>query len=568
MSERGQGVSGARVTFRTGDRVLGIGVTGRRGRIRLVVAGQVTRGRVTVFHGGRTYRLALGQSITANADPTITAFSAYPGQDVTVSGSGFLANEPVDFYIDASGAPLATGLADGSGNLSTPLQIPDDTAVSLHTLVGVGKRSIDGGIGSLQVYTSWNGFLGATASGATLPGTRFQVDERTMSADAMAGGELVDLNTCNLNDLFAGCTGSFPVVTAIIPCLGSPTLVTATIWLSCNSDFDGSVDPYAGIGSAETGAGFGFSCNWPGFTGGNSLGAPLVEGSLEFVGTENGDLHAVNGGNFSTCAEVTNFPITTGGAIDGSPGGTFLGASGTEYIVFASEDGKVYAACYSGCGTLGSEFSGFPFVTGSSIDTTPLIDSYTGYIIVGAANGSLYVINPSTATAAHTITSSYAIYSSPVEDQGRVYWGNDNGDLNCYEPAPDAACSGWTPPHTSGAIRSTAAVANGVIYVTSRDGHLYAYDENSGAELWAAGLPVASVSGTPFNSSPAIADGVVYVGGTDGDLYAFYTSTGQLVPGFPKATDGFPITSSPAIGQGSVVFTTGDGSVWQLVRNE
>jgi outer membrane protein assembly factor BamB len=195
-----------------------------------------------------------------------------------------------------------------------------------------------------------------------------------------------------------------------------------------------------------------------------------------------------------------------------------------------------------------------------------LIDTYTGYIIVGSTDGNLYIINPSTATAG-TLTTSSAIYSSPVEDQGRVYFGDDNGDLICYDPATSALCSGWTPPHTGGAIRSTAAIAGGAVYITSRDGHLYAYDENSGAELWAAGLPVTSVSGKPFNSSPAVADGVVYVGGTNGDLYAFYTSTGQLVPGFPKATDGFPITSSPAIGQGSVVFTTGDGSVWQLLRS-
>jgi outer membrane protein assembly factor BamB len=49
-------------------------------------------------------------------------------------------------------------------------------------------------------------------------------------------------------------------------------------------------------------------------------------------------------------------------------------------------------------------------------------------------------------------------------------------------------------------------VANGVVYVGSDDGNVYALSASTGAELWSFTTP------GPVSSSPAVADGVVYVG--------------------------------------------------------
>jgi len=72
----------------------------------------------------------------------------------------------------------------------------------------------------------------------------------------------------------------------------------------------------------------------------------------------------------------------------------------------------------------------------------------------------------------------------------------------------------WT--FTTGGIVSAApAVANGVVYVGSQDGTIYALLADSGAELWS--FP----TGGPILSSPAVVNGVVYVGSNDSNVYAF-----------------------------------------------
>jgi eukaryotic-like serine/threonine-protein kinase len=44
---------------------------------------------------------------------------------------------------------------------------------------------------------------------------------------------------------------------------------------------------------------------------------------------------------------------------------------------------------------------------------------------------------------------------------------------------------------------------------------VYALNAKTGAKLW------SYATGSPVNSSPAVANGVVYVGSEDGNVYAF-----------------------------------------------
>jgi outer membrane protein assembly factor BamB len=72
----------------------------------------------------------------------------------------------------------------------------------------------------------------------------------------------------------------------------------------------------------------------------------------------------------------------------------------------------------------------------------------------------------------------------------------------------------WSTP-TGSSIDSSPAVANGVIYVGSWDGNVYAFDAASGAKLWTGAI------GDVVISSPAVANGMVYVGSWDGNLHAY-----------------------------------------------
>ena len=83
---------------------------------------------------------------------------------------------------------------------------------------------------------------------------------------------------------------------------------------------------------------------------------------------------------------------------------------------------------------------------------------------------------------------------------------------------------------TGDVVRSSPAVANGVVYISSDDEYLYALNASTGALLWSYG-PGGAFSVAP--SSPAVANGVVYFGvwgpPVGGTVYALNASTGALL---------------------------------------
>jgi hypothetical protein len=59
-------------------------------------------------------------------------------------------------------------------------------------------------------------------------------------------------------------------------------------------------------------------------------------------------------------------------------------------------------------------------------------------------------------------------------------------------------------------------VANGVVYVGSNDGNVYALNARTGTLLWSY-----TTGWDVLDSSPVVANGVVYVGSWDSNVYAF-----------------------------------------------
>src|SRR5215472_16220935 len=78
----------------------------------------------------------------------------------------------------------------------------------------------------------------------------------------------------------------------------------------------------------------------------------------------------------------------------------------------------------------------------------------------------------------------------------------------------------WTAT-TGSSIDSSPAVANGVVYVGSWDGKLYAFKADRCGQPTCSPLWTAT-TGNQIHSSPAVANGVVYVGSYDHKLYAFH----------------------------------------------
>ena len=133
--------------------------------------------------------------------------------------------------------------------------------------------------------------------------------------------------------------------------------------------------------------------------------------------------------------------------------------------------------------------------------------------------------------------------------------------------------------HTGGRVISSPAVVDGVVYVGSTDGNVYAIDAASGAQKWKFETKSWEVS------SPAVVSGVVYFLSYDGHLYALDAATAQVkwkfatggekhyaathlhylqpaVETMPDPWDFF--LSSPAVWNGAVYFGSSDGNVYSL----
>jgi len=109
---------------------------------------------------------------------------------------------------------------------------------------------------------------------------------------------------------------------------------------------------------------------------------------------------------------------------------------------------------------------------------------------------------------------------------------------------------------TGNYIESSPAVVNGILYIGSNDGVLYALDATTG------NLKCSDVLGAPIDySSPAVANGIVYIGSTDGNLYALDAVT--CATKWAYQTGGV-IESSPTVANGTVYFGSNDGNLYAV----
>ena len=132
---------------------------------------------------------------------------------------------------------------------------------------------------------------------------------------------------------------------------------------------------------------------------------------------------------------------------------------------------------------------------------------------------------------------------------------------------------------TGGAVYSSPAIVNGVLYIGSNDHFLYAINLGDGSLKW------KTETATRITSSPAVVGGSVYLGNYSGRFYAFDAETGKLkwkfetagehrytathIHGSLPAAESMPdpfdfYLSSPTVWDGKVYFGSGDGNVYAL----
>ena len=122
-------------------------------------------------------------------------------------------------------------------------------------------------------------------------------------------------------------------------------------------------------------------------------------------------------------------------------------------------------------------------------------------------------------------------------------------------PAPTADNLLWRFK-TGGAIDSSPAVVNGIVYVGSRDHFVYALNAITGEQIWKF-----ETGNQIEGSSPTVIDARVFVGSNDGCVYSFNASDGSL---FWKYQAGGAFDSSPAVVDGKLYIGCSDTYVYSL----
>jgi len=151
----------------------------------------------------------------------------------------------------------------------------------------------------------------------------------------------------------------------------------------------------------------------------------------------------------------------------------------------------------------------------------------------------------------------------PAVANGLLYIGS--GDGNLYAIDQMTGKERWHF-HAGSAIYSSVAVAGNRAWFTSRDGWLYAVDAGRGTLAWKLNIG-RDLGNENFwdqvTSSPVLVDNKLYVGSGDGHLYAVDAVAGKIIW---KYDAGARIRTTPAVFGEHVVFGSHTGHLMDLDR--
>ena len=407
--------------------------------------------------------------------------------------------------------------------------------MSRYDAAQTGWNPLDTGIGPDNVADLATKWSGGTGDGVA-------------SAPAVAGGVVYVRSVNGMLYAFdaAGGTGCSAAPTTCAPLWTARTaapLISPSTSAPAVADgvvFVGGDHLYAFDAAGEKGcSGTPKTCTplWTGDTE-SVWTAPVVAGGVVYVTANDAELHAFDAKGVKGCS---GRPVTCTSLWTASTGVDSLSSP-------AVADGVVYvggAHFYAFDATGNTKCSGHPktcgplWMIGSESYSSPAVADGVVYF-TGAATLYAYVLekirrcqggglvcSPPLWTAK---TDSGRIFdSSAAVANGVVYIGGDDDKLYAFDAAGTTGCQGkprtcspvWTGT-TGGAVQSSPAVANGVVYAGSGDQSFYAFDAAGHANCSPTPKVCSPLWATPLvgvPSSPAVANGVVYVGSHD--LYAF-----------------------------------------------
>lgn len=261
-----------------------------------------------------------------------------------------------------------------------------------------------------------------------------------------------------------------------------------------------------------------------------------------------------------------------------------------DYVFVSSYDSNVWALHADD-----GEF-GWKFPTTAGIAASPTIDHEHGFIMVGSEDNTFYAVEHKSGRINWSYSTNGKIRSTARVAHGHVFFGSDDGKLYAlvaqngrylweYDMGSPVRTQPWVTNdivisgcedgelvalELSGekkwSMRAKRAITSspyvdleGICYVGSFDGYLYAIQAESGYRMW------RFRTGRPIVSSPVVDGNLVFFGVTDSQFYAVNTQTGKDRWRF---TTDAPVVGGAIVHGESVYFGDSKGNFYCLDKND
>ncbi|MCB9454903.1 MAG: serine/threonine-protein kinase [Anaerolineaceae bacterium] len=220
-----------------------------------------------------------------------------------------------------------------------------------------------------------------------------------------------------------------------------------------------------------------------------------------------------------------------------------------EMVFVASYDTNVY-----GVNLADGEFA-WKYATHGGIAASPIVDESNRLVLFGSEDKTFYALDCRNGRISWSYTTQDKIRSTAriAPDVDAVFFGSDDGHLH----ALNVLNGRFLWKHDMGdPIRSRPFIFNDLVIVGAESGEMVAL-ELSGNRKWGFRAR-RSLTSSPYVDT---IEGICYVGSTDGYMYALDASSGYSSWRF--RTNG-PIISSPVVHEGLLYFGSADGYLYAI----
>ena len=237
---------------------------------------------------------------------------------------------------------------------------------------------------------------------------------------------------------------------------------------------------------------------------------PAVADGVLYYGSRDGSIHARNSAtgsqlwSYQTGSSVLSSPVVVNGTV-------YVGSSNNYLYALNAKSGKQLWRYNAATGT-------------GAAPTAAAVDVGTAVVVNGVVYGQasdnvnhsyLFALDAANGAQVWRSQINNQIFSNLQVDNGEVYiassaitqqGGPSTTDSYAYAFNAKNGTQTWRSAKISDVISGAPAVANGMVYVGSKDTNLYALDAKTGSSLW------HYHAGGSIYSSPQVVNGVLYAG--------------------------------------------------------